>query len=63
MSKIIEVIITPQGETRIETKGFAGSSCQEASQFLERALGSVVLNKPTAEFYRTQESDRIHHQH
>ena len=50
----IEVIISPKGETKIETKGFAGSTCQQASQFLEQALGVKVSEMPTAEFYQTQ---------
>jgi hypothetical protein len=54
MTKTIEVIISPQGEAKIETRGFAGSSCQQASQFLEQALGTKVSEMPTAEFYQTQ---------
>ena len=37
--KVIEIIISPQGEARVQTKGFAGAACQEASRFLEQALG------------------------
>jgi hypothetical protein len=37
-SQTIEVVISPQGETRVETKGFTGGSCRQASQFLEHAL-------------------------
>ena len=51
---IIEVIISPKGETKIETRGFTGSSCQQASQFLEQALGAKVSDLPTPEFYQTQ---------
>ena len=54
MSKIIELIVSPTGETKIETKGFAGSSCQEASRFLEQALGAKTSEKLTAEFYLQQ---------
>ena len=54
MMKTIEVIISPQGEAKIETRGFAGSSCQQASQFLEQALGIKVSEMPTAEFYQAQ---------
>ncbi len=57
--KTIEVVISPNGETKIETKGFAGSSCQEASQFLEQALGAKVSEKPTAEFYQTQPQEQV----
>ena len=37
--KTIEVIITPTGETKIETKGFSGSECKQASQFLGQNVG------------------------
>jgi hypothetical protein len=50
----IEVIVSPQGETRIETKGFAGSSCRLASQFLEQALGQQLSERLTAEFYQQE---------
>jgi len=52
--QIIEVIVSPQGETRVETKGFIGSSCQQASQFLEQALGARSTEKLTAEFYQQE---------
>ena len=53
-SQTIEVVISPQGETRVETKGFAGSSCRQASQFLEQALGTAANEKLTAEFYQQE---------
>jgi hypothetical protein len=40
--KIIRVIVGPKGETRIETKGFSGADCREASRFLEQALGQPI---------------------
>ena len=58
--KIIEVIVSPQGETKIETRGYAGASCKQASEFLERALGIKQSEKLTAEFYQplTQEQQQ-----
>ena len=50
-TKIIEVIVSPTGETKIETKGFAGSSCRDASKFLEEALGQRTGEQPRAEFH------------
>ena len=35
MSRVIEVIVSPQGETTVQTKGYAGSECQQASKFLD----------------------------
>ena len=51
MSKIIEIVISPNGQTRVETKDFAGSECREASRFVEEALGKRVDEQLTAEFY------------
>jgi hypothetical protein len=51
MSQTIEVFVSPQGETRVETKGFTGSTCRPASQSLEEALGLRESEKLTPEFY------------
>ena len=51
---IIEITIAPTGESRLETKGFAGNRCQEASRFLEAALGKVTSEALTAEFHQAQ---------
>ena len=37
MPRIIEVLVSPQGET--SARGFAGGACLHASRFLEQALG------------------------
>ena len=58
MSKIIELIVSRTGETKIETKGFAGSSCQDASRFLEQALGAKTSEKLTAGFYVQQDQQQ-----
>lgn len=52
MIQTIEVVVSPTGETRIETKGFAGTSCQEASRGLESALGAKVREQLTADYFR-----------
>ena len=52
MNKTIEIIISPAGETRLETKGFTGAACREASSFLEAALGNRAGEQLTAEFYQ-----------
>ena len=59
MTQIIEVLISPQGQTKIETKGFAGSTCQQASQFLEQALGAKLSDMPTAELYQAQREEQV----
>lgn len=50
--KTIEITVSPTGETKIETKGFTGSSCQQASKFIEEALGQKLSEKLTTEFYQ-----------
>ena len=57
MNKIIEITVDPKGETRIETKGFSGSQCMDASKFLERALGKRTAESLTSEYFQHQ-SDR-----
>jgi hypothetical protein len=56
MTKTIEIIVSPGGEARLETKGFTGASCRAASQFMEHALGIRQSEQVTAEFY-TQETN------
>ena len=48
--KIIEITISPRGETKVETRGFTGGACREASRFLEQALGARTAEALTAEF-------------
>jgi hypothetical protein len=50
--RTIEVIVSPQGEIRVETKGFAGGECREASQFIEKAMGQRTSEQLTAEFHQ-----------
>jgi len=50
--KTIEIIVSPKGETTVTTKGFAGSSCRDASKFVEQALGQRTGERLTGEFYQ-----------
>lgn len=51
----IEIIVSPNGSTTVETKGFAGESCLAASRFLEETLGVRTAEQHTAEFYQAAE--------
>ena len=53
--KVIEVVVQPDGQTRVETKGFAGPECQQASEFIENALGEQTGERLTCEFYTDQQ--------
>ena len=54
MSQTIEVTVSPKGETRIETKGFVGATCRDASKTLEAALGVRESEQLTSEFHVTE---------
>lgn len=54
----IEVIVDPQGETTVRTTGYSGRSCLDASRWLEEALGIVVAERKTEEFFATAEEQQ-----
>ncbi len=51
MSKLIEIMVGPKGETKVETKGFSGVECRIASQYVEQALGQRTAEQLTADYY------------
>jgi hypothetical protein len=51
---IIEIVVSSRGETRLQTKGFAGAACREASKFIEDGLGQRAGEELTSEFHQTQ---------
>ena len=52
--KTIEIIVSPKGETTVQTKGFTGGDCREASKFVEQALGQQTSERLTGEFHASQ---------
>lgn len=50
--KTIEVIIQPDGASKVETHGFTGSDCRQASEFIEHALGSRSSERLKPEFHQ-----------
>lgn len=61
--KRIEIVISPNGTSTLQTKGFSGASCQQASQFLEQAIGTTLTAERTAEFYQSQTIEQSQQQH
>ncbi len=59
MTQIIEIVISPTGQTTVETKGFTGASCQDASRFLEHALGTRTAEKLTADFHQSNAAQQV----
>jgi len=58
MSRVIEVTVSPTGETTVQTKGYAGGDCLQASKFLEDALGVVAVDRKTAEYFATDKIEQ-----
>jgi hypothetical protein len=47
----IEVTVASDGSTGIQTYGFAGRGCLDATRRLEAALGHTTSDRLTREFY------------
>lgn len=47
----IKIHISPEGDIKIETSGYAGQSCQSATRAIEEALGKVKSEALTQEYY------------
>ena len=50
--KTIHVIVDNQGKITLETSGFVGGQCREASRFLEVALGQECHESLKPEFHQ-----------
>jgi hypothetical protein len=48
----IELLFTPDGQVRLETRGLKGKTCVEETAALEKAIGKVERRTRTAEFYQ-----------
>jgi hypothetical protein len=53
--KTIEIIVSPTGTACVETRGFTGAECRQASAFLETALGQSHREQLTAEFHQSSD--------
>ena len=58
MSRVIEVVVSPNGETTVQTKGYAGANCLQASKWLEQALGIGTADRKTGEFYQSAQTEQ-----
>jgi hypothetical protein len=60
--RVIEVLVSPTGEVSVQTKGYAGSDCLQASKFLEQSLGVPSADRKTTEFYENAPVEQQLHQ-
>jgi hypothetical protein len=58
MPRIIEVTVSKTGESTVQTKGYAGGECLNASKFLEQALGVTSADTKTSEFYQSESAQQ-----
>ena len=55
--KTIEVLVSPSGDISIEGVGFSGPSCEQATKFLEEALGTVSNKAKKPEYHQQRRSN------
>lgn len=56
--KTIDVIVSPDGASRVETSGYTGETCRQASEFLEQALGVKASETLKAEYFQAEVRDQ-----
>ena len=56
MKPTIEITVSPMGEFSIEGIGFKGADCEQATKFLEVALGVVNSKVKKPEFHQQARS-------
>ena len=60
MNKTITIIVAPDGKTKIETHGYTGSTCREASRFLEDAIGVGIIERLKTEYFLDENPNLQH---
>ncbi|MCA9190688.1 MAG: DUF2997 domain-containing protein [Planctomycetales bacterium] len=54
MNQQIIIEISTDGTARVRTEGFHGSSCINASKFIEQSLGAVERSQCTSDYFNCQ---------
>ena len=52
-NRTIEIIVAPSGEIQIDAVGFKGPDCEQATRFLEEALGAVGQKVKKPEYHQS----------
>jgi hypothetical protein len=50
MKRTLEILISPSGEIQIDAIGFKGPDCEQATRFLEEALGAIQVRQRKPEY-------------
>jgi hypothetical protein len=54
----IDVWISPEGAITLDAVGYTGTTCEEATRFLEESLGIVGRKQRTRDYYRRQKNQQ-----
>lgn len=58
MNRTIEVIVFATGEITIDAVGFKGADCEQATKFLEEALGLINNRAKKPEYHQSHTTKR-----
>ena len=58
MKRSIEVIVAPGGGISIDAIGFKGADCDQATKFLEEALGKTTQKRRKPEYQARNKQQR-----
>ena len=53
MKRTIEILVSPIGDIQIDAVGFKGADCEQATRFLEEALGVISNRVKKPEYHAT----------
>lgn len=54
MNRSIEILIAPDGSLSIDAVGFKGTDCDQATKFLEQALGVTHEKRRKPEYHQSR---------
>lgn len=57
----ITIEIATDGSTTVSVNGVKGTSCQQLTKNLEKALGKTSKDTKTKEFYQNEQVKHLHH--
>ena len=60
--RTIEIVIKPDGGLELEAVGYQGANCEQATRYLEEALGVAAKRSRKPEYYRSGRTRNEHRQ-
>lgn len=58
MNRCIEILVAPDGTLTIDAVGFKGADCDQATKFLEVALGLTAGKQRKPEYHQSRTAKR-----